>query len=99
MTFGTVAKRIFLGFASEPMKPSHSWVTTKVMRSSGFLEARNLQKFIIGFMCPRPGNGIATTWIKAVDSTLPEESMAVIVNLWFCWYRPFFKVKDLIIVY
>ncbi len=55
ITLGTVAKRILAGFGSEPMKPSHSSVTTKLMRISGLFETNSLQRFIMGLMWPRPG--------------------------------------------
>uniref|UniRef100_A0A2N9FHG8 Uncharacterized protein n=1 Tax=Fagus sylvatica TaxID=28930 RepID=A0A2N9FHG8_FAGSY len=55
MTLGTVAKRMLVGFGSEPMNPSHSSVTTKLMRISALFEASSLQKFIMAFMWPRPG--------------------------------------------
>lgn len=68
---------MFSGFGSEPMYPSHSSVTTKVTRISlGLLDASNLQRFIMGLMCPRPGNGIATTWLKFVGSSPPELCIA-----------------------
>lgn len=57
------------GFGSELINPRHSSVTTKVMRSWGFLEASNLQRFIIGLMWPRPGNGIAATRLTVTEST------------------------------
>jgi hypothetical protein len=40
----------------------------------GFRDARILQKFSMGFMCPLPGNGIATTWDTASSS--PEKFIA-----------------------
>ncbi|KAJ6671022.1 hypothetical protein OIU85_014844 [Salix viminalis] len=62
MQLGIVAKQMLAGFVvSEPMKPSHSSVTTKVKRMSGFLTDMSLQRFIMGFTCPLPGYGIATT--------------------------------------
>lgn len=63
MTLGIVPNWILAGgLVSELRKPSHSSVTIKVMRKSGRLAARSLQRFIIGLMWPRPGNGRATTW-------------------------------------
>ncbi|KAJ4967645.1 hypothetical protein NE237_014346 [Protea cynaroides] len=66
MTLGMERNYMFAGLGSEPMKLSHSSVTTKVMRISSPpslpLETRSLQRFIMGLTCPRPGYGIATTW-------------------------------------
>ena len=39
-----------------------------------FFEDSNLQRFIIGFMWPRPGYGMATTW-QTVGSSMPENSI------------------------
>jgi len=48
-TLGMEAKRMFSGLGSEPMKASHSSVTTEVMRMSVF-DASILQRFIMGLM-------------------------------------------------
>lgn len=74
-TLGMELKRMLSGLASEPIKPSHSSVTTKVTWMSLFLETSKLQRFIIGFMWPRPGKGMATTWQILFDSA-PADSMS-----------------------
>ena len=71
-TLGMVPKRMLSGLGSEPMKPSHSSVTTKVTRILLFLEASILQRFIMGLMWPRPGEGMATTWHCMVGLALRE---------------------------
>lgn len=69
ITFGIVANRMLSGLGSEPMKPSHSSVTTKVTRMSEFLDRSSLQRLIMGLTWPRPGYGIATTWLAVVGGT------------------------------
>uniref|UniRef100_A0A2P2PK61 Uncharacterized protein n=1 Tax=Rhizophora mucronata TaxID=61149 RepID=A0A2P2PK61_RHIMU len=67
---GIVAKRTLASlFGFEPMRPSHSSVTTKVTRISGFLEDRTVQRLIMGFTWPLPGKGSATTWQIRVGRT------------------------------
>ncbi|KAK3009710.1 hypothetical protein RJ639_013759 [Escallonia herrerae] len=46
---------------SQPTKPSHSSVRTMVMVMLS-LEARWVQRLIMGLMWPRPGYGMATMW-------------------------------------
>lgn len=82
------------GLASEPIKPSHSSVTTKDIRMSGFLEANNLQRFIIGLMWPRPGKGIATTWQTVVDSTSKVGSIST--NYRSIWGLSFDEIKKIL---
>ena len=48
ITLGMGLKRTLSGFGSEPMKPSHSSVTTKVTRILLFFETSILQRFIMG---------------------------------------------------
>lgn len=73
MTFGMVANRILSGLAEEPIKPSHSSVSTKVTRILLLFPATSLQRSIIGLMWPRPGYGMATTWQESIGfmSTVP----------------------------
>lgn len=54
-TLGIEQKWILSGLGSEPMKPSHSSVTTKEMSILLDFEAKDLQRFIKGLMWPRPG--------------------------------------------
>jgi hypothetical protein len=35
----------------------------------GFFDTRSLLRFIIGFMWPLPGYGIATTWLVMIGGT------------------------------
>ena len=70
---GIVPKRMLSGLISEPMNPSHSSVTTKVMSTSSLLEASNLQKFIMGLRWPLAGSGMATTW--GLDRPMLSEGM------------------------
>ena len=79
MTFGMVPKLMLGGRSvSGPRNPSHSSVTIKVMRKSGCLEARSMERFIIGLMWPLPGNGSATTrrrmdgWELGVVNSMEE---------------------------
>ncbi|GAV58677.1 hypothetical protein CFOL_v3_02210, partial [Cephalotus follicularis] len=78
-TFGIVAKRIWSGFGSAPMKPSHSSVTTKVMSMLSVFEAKNLQRFIMGLMWPRPGKGMATTWQTLLGSKMTDAMPVILV--------------------
>ena len=69
ITLGIVANPMLSGLGSEPMKPSHSSVTTKLTRMSEFLERSSLQRFIMGLTWPRPGYGTATTWLAVIGRT------------------------------
>lgn len=80
MMLGSVRKRMLFGLGSEPMKPSHSSVTTNVMRMlSGFLEASCLQRFIMGLTWPLPGYGTATTWQTLVGFSFAGSMLREIV--------------------
>ena len=54
ITLGMMPKRMLSGLGLEPMKPSHSSMTTKVTRILLFFEASVLQRFIMGLMWPQP---------------------------------------------
>jgi len=75
-TFGMVPKLMLWGFGSEPIKPSHSSVTTNVIRISCLFEASDLQRFIMGFIWPRPGYDKAITWQMVVASRFPRWSIS-----------------------
>ena len=49
---GMVLKQMLSGLGLEPMKLSHSSVTTKVTRILVFFEVSVLQRFIIGLIWP-----------------------------------------------
>ena len=74
ITLGIVPNRMRGGLLSEPMKPSHSSVTTKVISMSSRLETSSSQKFIMGLTWPLPGNGTATTW-HDLDRSVSSESI------------------------
>ena len=76
---GIEAKRMLSGLGSEPMQPSHSSVTTKVMRRLCFLEDNILQRLIMALIWPCSGKGTATTWQTMLGSA-PVGSIMILKN-------------------
>ncbi len=79
ITLGIEAKRMLSGLGSEPMHPSHSSVTTKVMRRLCFLEDNILQRLIMALIWPCNGKGNATTW-RTVLGSAPVGSIMILKN-------------------
>ena len=79
MMLGMEAKRMLSGLGSEPMQPSHSSVTTKVMRRLCFLEDNILQRLIMALIWPCSGKGTATTWQTMLGSA-PVGSIMILKN-------------------